>query len=151
MDHAAGVRRGQRRRELAPDRDHAVGRQRFPLEHAARLSPSTYSITMNARPSCSTTSWTAATCECVDPRGGARFADDPVAQVLASLARRQQALQRDLPIQPGIPAEENLSHSSDAEPAQDDVRAHATAHRHIGPGPGSPVRRRVLRESSGAR
>ena len=56
MDHAAAVGRGQRGRELAPDRNHARGRQRLLLDQAARLSPSTSSITMKARPSCSTTS-----------------------------------------------------------------------------------------------
>ena len=87
-----------------------------------------------------------------NPCGGARFADDAVAQVLAPLARRQQALQRDPAVQAGIPAEKDLAHPAFAELAQDDVRADAAAHGHIGPvEPARPVRRRVLRATSGAR
>ena len=66
---------------------------------AARLSPSTYSITRNGRPSCSTTSWTTAMLGWLMRAAALRLVQDLRAQI-AGRRRRDQALQRHLAVQP---------------------------------------------------
>src|SRR5437762_1209656 len=57
-----------------------------------------------------------------DAGGGARLVQDARLE-LAGRRRRAQALERDLPVEPRVVAEEDVAHAPDAQAAEHDVRA----------------------------
>jgi hypothetical protein len=70
----------------------------------------------------------------VDLSRCARFVQNP-RMLLVFLPRREEALQRHLPVEPWVPAQIHFSHTPDAEAIEEDIRADARSgsqfHRHL--------------------
>ena len=131
MDDPATVSGGERRGQLPSDRDHSFDREGtapqddrkalpFDVLHHDEGAPLVLEHVVNRRDM-----------RVRDAGGGARFADHAFPEIGPRGSRRQQALERDLAIEPGILREEHFPHAAAAKPMQHDIRTNPAAGRDI--------------------
>ena len=127
MDDALGVRRAERRCELAPDRDDAIDRQ--PLALHARRQALAFDVLHDDEGAVVVLDDVVdgRDIRMRDARGRAGFVKDAEASLAAARERSDDALQRHLPAQPRVAAEEHVAHAAAADRIDDDVGADARA------------------------
>ena len=121
MDDAVGVGRGKRRCQLTSDRPDLVDRHRAaakPQREALALDEfhddeRAIALVENVVDGRDV--------RMIEPRGGARLAQDAIADRVARPG--DEALERDAALEPRIVAEEHLPHAADAELVEDLIRS----------------------------
>jgi hypothetical protein len=141
MNDALRVRSGQRAGDLSPDGDDALGRERLPLEEHRKVLPLDVLHDDEGAAVVLEHVVDRRDVRMADARGRAGFVDDSRAQALDARRGREEAFQRDEPIEARIAPEKHLAHASLAEPVQDDVGTNVGSSGKIG----VPVARRRWR------
>ena len=109
------MRRGERRQHVVQNRAHLGCGSGPRINSSARVRPDNRSITMNGVPACSPLSCTATMCGMRQAGGGPCLDFEAPAVVGLNAECRMQQLDRDGPVQPGIPAVANFGHPSAAQ------------------------------------
>ncbi len=116
VHEAAVVREGQRVRDLERELDRLANASSGPrADSSFRFSPSTYSKTMNWRPSCSPRSMTVTMFGCGELRDRARLAAEALDVVLVPGVLLVQDLQRDGPLEQPIVRAIDVRHAARAD------------------------------------
>ncbi len=126
MDDAFGMRGRQRRRQLPRHRQDGVERRLLPLDDDREVF--TFDVLHHEERAAVVLDHVVDDGDVGmrDARGRTRFVKNPRAQ-LGGGRRRDEAFQRDLPVQPRVVAEKHVAHAADAEPIEDHVRPDAIA------------------------